>query len=49
MEKFEPQKYRDNLAEQLRQESNKKKRKEILEAAKPTEEYQEADRARRQE
>lgn len=49
MENFESQKYRDDLAKEIRQEPDKEKRREILETAKSTEEYQEAKRLRRKE
>lgn len=48
MENFEFQKYRDNLAKEIRQESNKEKRREILATAKSTEEYQEAKRLKQE-
>lgn len=48
MENFEFQKYRDNLAKEIRQEPNKEKRREILAAAKSTEEYQEAKRLKQE-
>lgn len=44
MENFEFQKYRDNLAKEVKQEPRKEKRREILEQAKTTEEYQDARR-----
>ncbi len=49
MENFEFKKYRDDLAKEIHQEPDKEKRKEILAAAKPTEEYQEAEKLKRQE
>ena len=49
MEKFDSQKYRDDLAKEIRQELDKEKRKEILTTAKSTEEYQEAKRLRHKE
>ena len=49
MENFESQKYRDDLAKEIRQEPDKEKRKEILATAKSTEEYQEAEKLKRQE
>jgi len=48
MESFEFQKYRDNLAEEIRQEPDKEKRQEILLTAKSTEEYQEAKRLKQE-
>jgi len=42
MEKFEFQQYRDELAKEIKEEPDKEKRREILERAKTTEEYQEA-------
>jgi len=44
MEKFESQQYRDALANEIKEEPDKEKRREILEQAKTTEEYQEARR-----
>jgi hypothetical protein len=41
-EKLNHQEYRDNLAEEIKQEPDKNKRREILETAKLTEDYQEA-------
>ena len=49
MENFESQKYRDDLAKEIRQEPDKEKRKEILATAKSTEEYQEAEKIKRKE
>ena len=49
MENFEPQKYRDDLAEEIKKEPSKKKRREILSTAKLTEEYQEAKKLREKE
>jgi len=49
MENFESQKYRDDLAKEIRQEPDKEKRREILTTAKSTEEYQEAEKLKRQE
>jgi hypothetical protein len=49
MGNFESQKYRDDLAKEIRQEPDKEKRRVILETAKSTEEYQEAKRLGRQE
>ena len=49
MENFEFQKYRDNLAKEIKQEPDKLKRREILATAKSTEEYQTAETLRRQE
>jgi len=49
MENFEFQKYRDELAKEIRQEPDKEKRKEILAIAKSTEEYQEAEKLKQQE
>ncbi|MDP3729482.1 MAG: hypothetical protein Q8R26_01865 [bacterium] len=49
MENFESQKYRDDLAEEIKQEPNKEKRREVLSTAKLSEEYQEAKRLREQE
>ena len=49
MENFESQKYRDDLAKEIRQEPDKEKRREILTTAKSTEEYQEAKRLRKKE
>ena len=49
MENFESQKYRNDLAKEIRQEPDKEKRKEILATAKSTEEYQEAKKVNRQE
>lgn len=49
MENFESQKYRDDLAKEIRQEPDKERRKEILTTAKSTEEYQEAKRLRHKE
>lgn len=46
MEKFESQKYRDDLAKEIRQEHDKEKRQEILTTAKSTGEYQEAEKLR---
>lgn len=48
MENFGFQKYRDNLAKEIRQESNKGKRLEILATAKSTKEYQEAKRLKQE-
>jgi len=48
MENFEFQKYRDNLAKEIRQEPDKEKRQEILATAKSTEEYQEAKRLKQE-
>lgn len=42
MENFEFQQYRDDLAKEIKDEPDKEKRREILEQAKTTEEYQEA-------
>lgn len=44
MEKFESQQYRDDLAKKIKEEPDKEKRREILEQAKTTEEYQKARR-----
>ncbi len=44
MKKFEFQQYRDDLAKEIKEEPDKEKRREILEQAKTTEEYQEARR-----
>ncbi|MDO8569282.1 MAG: hypothetical protein Q7R89_00615 [bacterium] len=44
MENFEASQYRKNLAEEIKQEPDKEKRREILEQAKTTEEYQETRR-----
>ena len=49
MPNFESQKYRDDLAKEIRQEPDKEKRREILTTAKSTEEYQEAKRLRKKE
>lgn len=49
MEKFESQKYRNDLAKEIEQEPNKEKRREILSTAKLTEEYQEAKRLGKKE
>ena len=49
MKNVESQKYRNDLAKEIRQEPDKKKRKEILATAKSTEEYQEAEKLKRQE
>lgn len=49
MENFESQKYRDDLAKEIKQEPSKEKRREILSTAKSTEEYQEAKRLREKE
>ena len=49
MEKFESQKYRDDLAEEIKQEPSKEKRREILSTAKSTEEYREAKKLREKE
>lgn len=43
MENFEASQYRKNLAEEIKQEPDKEKRREILEQAKGTEEYQTAE------
>lgn len=48
MENFEFQKYRDNLAKEIRQEPDKEKRREILVSAKSTEEYQEVKRLKQE-
>lgn len=48
MKNFEFQKYRDNLAKEIRQEPDKEKRREILASAKSTEEYQEAKRLKQE-
>lgn len=48
MENFEFQKYRDNLAKEIRREPDKEKRREILAIAKLTEEYQEAKRLKQE-
>jgi len=42
MEKFESQQYRDDLAEEIKNEPDKEKRKEILAEARGTEEYEKA-------
>lgn len=44
MEKFEFQQYRNDLAKEIKEEPDKEKRREILEQAKTTEEYQEIRR-----
>lgn len=49
MENFEFQKYRDSLAQEIKQEPDKAKRREILERVKSTQEYQGAKKLRRQE
>ncbi len=49
MENFESQKYRDDLAKEIKQEPDKEKRREILMTAQSTEEYQEAKRLRKKE
>ncbi len=49
MEDFESQKYRDDLAKEIKQEPDKEKRREILMIAQSTEEYQEAKRLRKKE
>lgn len=49
MEKFDYQLYRDNLAKEIKQDPDKDKRKEILDNTKETEEYQEAEKMRREE
>jgi hypothetical protein len=49
MKKFESQRYRDNLAEKIRREPDREKRREILTTAQSTEEYQEAEKLKRQE
>jgi len=49
MENFEVNKYRDHLAKEIRQEPDKTKRREILTAAKLTEEYQKAKKLKQQE
>jgi len=49
MESFESQKYRDDLAKEIKQEPDREKRREILATAKLTEEYQEAEKLKRQE
>ena len=41
-EKFNPQEYRDNLAEKIKQEQDKEKRMEISEEAKTTDDYMDA-------
>jgi len=42
MEKFESQQYRDDLAKEIKSESDKEKRKEVLAEAQKTEEYMKA-------
>ena len=49
MGNFESQKYRDDLAEEIKQEPSKEKRREILSTAKLTEEYREAKKLREKE
>jgi len=47
MENFESQKYRNDLAKEIKQEPDKEKRREILTTAQSTEEYREAKRLRK--
>ncbi len=49
MEKIESQQYRDNLAEEIKSEPDKEKRKEILAEAKETEEYYDARKIHQEE
>src|SRR3989344_3994154 len=49
MPNFESQKYRDDLAKEIRQEPSKEKQREILSTAKSTAEYQEAKELRQKE
>lgn len=49
MENFESQKYRSDLAREIRQEPDRTKRREILATAKGSEEYQEAKRLKQEE